>query len=360
MAIVSTGQFTIIDYYDATSLTGFISANQPLTQVYNPDNNTYNPNYASNNLVLTPSLFKSGSGTDIITSIRIQSIKWYDGTTEITNGGSYSLPTFTSGQNRPLTIKDNILNGATVSKTFTVEIVYKDEGTELNLTFKTSITITRVSNSAGVTVPVITAPSGNIFKNGVGSLTAKAELWRGAQLDTTNLTYQWYKQDSSVTTDQGGGVGWLKLTSTADGGGTTGYTTATLTVPASAVTGTATFKCIIKDTDSTSPTYNQSFSGTVSFVDQTDPIQIVVESSGGNVFKQGDGSTTLTARLFQNGAEIDTAGTKYTYKWYKRDKDGNQVANFGGTGIAYKIGKTLNVGSADVDIKATFVVEIEG
>lgn len=355
---ISTGQFTIIDYYDAVSLTGFINSNHPLSQVFNPDNNTYTPNYASSNLVLTPSLFKSGSGTDIIATAAVKSIKWYDGATEITSAGSYSLPNFASGSNRPLTIKANILTGNTTSKTFTVEIVYTDPDTGLDLTYKTSATITRVSSSAGVTVPVVMAPTGNVFKNSVGTQTAKAELWRGGALDTTSLTYQWYKMDSSITTDQGGGVGWLKLTSTATGGGTTGHTDATLTIPAAAVDGTATFKVAIKDTDTVSPTYNQTFYNTISFIDQTDPIQIVIESTGGDVFKQGIGSTVLTARLFQNGTEVDTAGTKYTYKWFKRNKDGALVAGFGGTGIDFKTGKSLNVGSADVDAKATFVVEI--
>ncbi len=353
---ISTGQFTIIDYYDAVSLTGFISSNHALTQVYNPDNNSYNPNYASSNLVLTPSLFKSGSGTDIITSAK--SIKWFDGTTEVSDGTTYVYPAFVAGQNRPLKVKANVMSGSTTSKTYTCEIVYTDTGTGLDLTYKTSITISRISNSAGVTVPVAIAPSGNIFKNGSGTLTAKAELWRGANLDTTSLAFQWYKMDGSVLTDQGGGIGWLKLISTATGGGTSGYTTSELTVPASAVDGTATFKVSIKDTDSASPTYNNFFWTTISFVDQTDPIQIVVESTGGSVFKDGNGSTTLTAKLFQNGDEIDTGGTKYTYKWFKRDKDGDQVSNFGGTGTAYKTGKTLPVGGADVDSKATFVVEI--
>ena len=356
--VVSTGQFTIIDYYDAVSLTGFISSNLALTQVYNPDNNTYAPNYASTNMVLTPSLFKSGSGADLIATSNVKSITWYDGATEIVANTTYGYPAFASGSNRPLTIKANVLTGSTNSKTYTCEIVYTDPDTGLDLTYKTSITISRISNSAGVTVPVTMAPDGNIFKNGSGSLTAKAELWRGAALDTTLLTYQWYKMDSSVTTDQGGGVGWLKLLSTATGGGTTGWTGATLTIPAAAVDGTATFKVGIKDTDTASPTYNQTFWTTISYMDQNDPVQIVVDSSAGDVFKQGNGSTTLTARLFQDGAEVDTAGTKYSYKWFKRDKDGNLVANFGGTGIAHKTGKTLAVGGADVDAKATFVVEI--
>lgn len=349
---VSTGQFTIIDYFDAISLTGFISSNLTLTQVYNPDNNSYNPSYASTNMVLTPSLFKAGSGNDLLTDAtektNVQSIKWYDGVTEVTDGTTYGYAAFVSGTVRPLTIKQNVLTGSTTSKTYVCEIIFKDSGTGLNLTYKTSITINRISNSAGVTVPVVNAPSGIVFKNGSGSLTAKATLWRGAVIDSSSVTYQWFKQN---------GAGWDTLSSTVTGGGTSGWTTDTLTIPASAVTGTATFKCDIKDTDSTSPTYNQTFSSTVSFVDQTDPVQVIIESSAGDVFKQGNGSTTLNARVFQNGAEIDVAGTKYTYTWYKKDQSGNS-ANFYGTASSSKTGKTLAVGSNDVDVKGTFVCEI--
>ena len=358
MATVSTGQFTIIDYYDAVSLTGFINSNHALTQVFNPDNSTYAPNYPTSNLVLTPSLFKSGSGADIIATSDIKSIKWFDGLTEVVAGTTYGYATFVSGQNRPLTVKTNILAGAVTSKTFTVEIVYTDAGTGLDLTYKTSITISRISNSAGVTVPVTMAPIGNVFKNGVGSLTAKAELWRGAALDTTLLTYQWYKMDSTVVADQGAGIGWLKLLTTVTGGGTTGWTADTLTIPASAIDGTGTFKVGIKDTDAASPTLNQTFWSTISYIDQTDPVQIVVDSSAGDVFKQGIGSTTLTARLFQDGSEVDLGGTVYVYKWFKRSSAGVPDANFGGVGISFKSGKTLAVGSADVDVKATFVIEI--
>lgn len=361
---IATSQFTIIDYNDALSLTGFISANQATTQIYNPDNGTFSPNWANSPyMVLTPSLFKMGDATDLITSNAIQSIKWFDGsapTTELTANTTYGLSAFTAGQNRPLTIKANVLTGSVLSKDFIVEIVYKDASTGLNLTYKTSISLSRVTNGGGITNVVVTSPSGNIFKNGGGgSLTAKAEMWRGNTVDTSSVSFQWYKMDSAVTTDQGGGIGWRKLDATTNYG-TSGYTTDTLTIPSTAVTNIETFKCIVKDTDSTSNTYNQSFSGTIVFLDQTDPVQVQVESSAGDVFKNGLGSTVLTARVFQAGTEIDkTSPYKYTYKWYKRDQNGNLDANFGGTGVSYKTGKTLSVGDTDVSVKATFSVEIE-
>jgi hypothetical protein len=361
---IATSQITIIDYNDALSLTGFISTNQATTQIYNPDNGTSTPNWASSPyMVLTPSIFKMGSSEDLITSNAIQSIKWFDGSapnTELTANTTYGLSAFTAGQNRPLTIKQNVLTGSVLAKDYIVEITYLDASTNMTLTYKTSISLSRITNGGGITNAIVTSPNGNIFKNGGGgSLIAKAELWRGNVVDTTSVTYQWYKQDAGVTTDQGGGVGWRKLDATTNFG-TSGYTTNTLTVPSTAVTNIETFKCIIKDTDSTSNSYNQSFTGTIVFLDQTDPIQVQVESSAGDVFKNGLGSTVLTARVFQAGDEIDkTSPFKYTYKWYKRDQNGNLDTNFGGTGVSYKTGKTLSVGSNDVDVKAVFSVEIE-
>lgn len=63
---IATGQITITDFNDALTLTGFINSNHPKTQQFNPDNGTYNPNWASTNLVLTPSLYKQGSNSDLI------------------------------------------------------------------------------------------------------------------------------------------------------------------------------------------------------------------------------------------------------------------------------------------------------
>ena len=71
------GQFTIIDYNDALTLTGYIGANLAKTQMYNPDNDTYSPDWSSTNLVLTPSLYVIGTITDQITSTQVTSPSIY-------------------------------------------------------------------------------------------------------------------------------------------------------------------------------------------------------------------------------------------------------------------------------------------
>lgn len=352
---IATGQISIIDYNDALTLTGFINSNHPKTQMYNPDNGSYTPSWATTNLVLTPSLYKLGTTTDIITATEVTSVKWYEAgsSTAITTAGNYAL---SGTKSHILTINANLLAGLP-GKDWICEVTYRDATTNLDLVHKIGISFSRVVNGGGIADAIAWATNGNVFKNGsVTSLKAQCDLWRGSVIDNTSVTYQWYQQDSAVVADQGGGIGWRKLTEVASV--TTGVTSNTLTIFAAAVSSFATFKCIIKDTDSTSNTYNQYFADIISFIDNSDPIQISVFSSGGDVFKNGVGSTVLTAKLFQAGNEIDTAGTKYTYKWYKYDKTATLVTNFGGTGISFKTGKTLSVGDADVDVKATFSVEI--
>lgn len=343
------GQFTIVDLNDAVTLTGFINSNLAKTQMYNPDNDTYTPDWATTNLVLTPSIYVAGTSTDKITSTEVISVKWYEGssTTAITSAGNYAL---SGAKSHILTVKGNVMAGLP-GKDFRVEIQYKDPATGLTTMYKTSISFSRVVNGSGITDLLVMTPQGNIFKNGqTDSLTATAQLWRGSNVDSTNVSYQWYQMDSSVDTDQGGGVGWKKLANAS--GQFSGVTTSTLTIYAGQVDSSAVFKCVAKDTDSASATYNQTFSDTASFVDLSDPIQVIIESTGGDRFKNGEGSTVLTARVYQAGEEIDTAG-EGTYTWSKYDKDGQKVPSFN------KSGKTLSVGSSDVDVKGTFICVVE-
>ena len=73
------GQFTIIDYNDALTLTGYIGSNLAKTQMYNPDNGSYTPDWKTKNLVLTPSLYVIGTTADQIATANVTSVKWYVG-----------------------------------------------------------------------------------------------------------------------------------------------------------------------------------------------------------------------------------------------------------------------------------------
>ena len=352
------GQFTIIDYNDALTLTGYIGSNLAKTQMYNPDNDTYSPNWASTNVVLTPSLYIIGTTTDQITSAAVTSVKWYVGSssTAITSSGNYAL---SGTKSHILTIKGNVMAGQP-GIDYRCVVTYKDPSTGLSITHPLTISFSRVVNGSGITDLLVTTPTGNVFKNNeVATLTARAELWRGSIVDITNVAYKWAIMDSSVTSssssgyDAAFGTGWRKLSDTS--GMYTGTTTATITIYAAAVDSYAVFKCVATDSDSASSTYNSTFADVATFIDNSDPIQVVITSTGGDVFKNGQGSTVLTAVCYQAGTEIDTEG-KGTYTWTKYTKDGVVDTAWGTTGT--KTGKTLAVSNTDVDTKATFMVVV--
>lgn len=355
--IICTSDYTISDFNDAISLSGYIGSNLAHTQIYSPDNGSYTPDWSSTNLVLTPQLYVTSTTTDVIATAAVTSVSWYLNSetsgNKITTSGSYAL---SGAKNHILTVSGNVLNGVNQIK-FICVVQYHDSTTGLDLTHKMDVTFTLVASGSGIADAICIAEEGNIFKNGnVTSLKASCDLWRGSTIDTTNVTYQWYLMDSSVSTDQGGGVGWKKLTNTS--GMYTGVTTREITVFAAAVPNLATFKCIITDTETGAN--NAKYYDTITFTDLSDPIQCTIVSSGGDTFVNGQGSTVLTARLFRSGAEIDsTSPYQYTYKWYKYDNTGTLVTGWGGTNVDYKTGKTLNVGSSDVNVKATFRVEVE-
>lgn len=181
----------------------------------------------------------------------------------------------------------------------------------------------------------VQTPDGNITNNGSGSVRVEADIFKGSVL-VAGTGYKWYIQDPTATTTAGGdtdgGAGWRLLTSTTNFG-ITGYTADTITVPASAISGTDSFKCIA--------TYNGTkYSAVATVMDYTDPIMVRLD--GVNIFRNGEGTTNITASVFQNGVEIDATGTTYTYTW--------SIYTASGTKTAFaKTGKTVAVTGADID-----------
>lgn len=96
----------------------------------------------------------------------------------------------------------------------------------------------------------------------------------------------------------------------------------------------------------------------ISFSDLSDPYIIEVSSTTGDKFVNGQGSTTLNAKVWQNGEAFadSAADTKFVFSWKKYNKDGTQDTAWGTSGV--KTGKTITVTSAEVDVKATFIVEL--
>lgn len=174
------------------------------------------------------------------------------------------------------------------------------------------------------------APDGSVFTNGTGTLTIKTQAYNGTTAISSGATYAWAKYASGS---------WSTIS---------GQTGSSLSVAGSSVDGLASYRCTM--------TYGgKTYQDVITLTDKTDNYQATIESSGGDIFKNTVGTSTLTCRLFQNGEEVDTAGTAYTYKWYRRDKNGDALDS----GAVFYTGKSCTIDGDDVDTKTTFICEVE-
>lgn len=372
MGIIAAGQITVVDLSDAPVLNAFITANKPTTQVYSQTSGAYNPSYASSAQTLTLNLTKAGSTASILGNI--SGLRWYvvDGSTktEITSKTNTDNQYVSGSHNENLVTKVNI-NPDKGSKRFEASGIWKDDTTGLDVQFQAQIDLFVTSIGKEAQILNVYAGNGNTFRNNLpASLTVNADLYRGNVLTNDNKQFKFFYQDTTVTAttsagyDSDGGLGWHLCSSTttgqtpnvAPGTNTTGQ--GVLTVTPAVVTNAQTFKVVC--TNKTGGLNNQKTTGLCTLVDMSDPISLHLESSAGNIFKNGQGSTVMKARLFRNGEELDADGSDKTktYKWAKYNKNGVMDTSFGGSGNAYKTGKSITVNASDISAKADFKCEV--
>lgn len=348
MAITSAS-FTLMDYTDGISLITGIDSNLPLVSQYDKTNKILNPSWEGDtSLQLTPKVIKAGSSTDLVESMTNK--KWYrriagnSAWTQVVSGSNGETINATTGV---LAVTEDKLTGNNNQVQYKFTGDYLDSILALTFPVEIVVTFSRVINGTSTVIARAYAVNGNQFKNNQpSSLTIKAELIRGVEGDSTDLTYSWEKSTNGTT--------WTTVTGSAS----------TLTISASDVDSFAMFRCKIKDTDATSETYNQTFTTEgVSFLDVSDPMQAVILSTAGSYFKNETGSTILYCKLYQNGEEVDSTGTEYTYTWTKTDKDGNADSSFVPSATTYGSivatkKKAISVSHDKVDVKATFFCEV--
>lgn len=280
--------------------------------------------------------------------------------------------------NNVVTLTLSITKGATLGNvdSGTIPLAITSNGQTVTKTFSWSKAVKGAAGAAGqdgenAVVFTVYAPNGTVFINQSGTLTLATQAYDGATSISSGATYKWEKYASGSWSQVG--------------------TAATLSVDGSSVANIATYRCTM--------TYNsQTYQDVITLEDKSDSMVATIESTGGNIFKNGIGNTTLTCRLFANGNETDglladisvsapsspTSGTlwykvdtnaktvtlmkyngstwatateaqDYTYNWYRLDAEGDALDN----GAVFKTGKVIYVSDAEVDTKTTFICEVE-
>ena len=372
MGIISSGQITITDLSDAPVLSAFITASQTTTQVFDQTASTYNPSYASTPQKLTLNLTKAGQTSSILGQVGKVSWYEYNGSTKtaITSTTNADNQYLSGTHNEVLTTKVNVPASAG-AKRYEAVGTWTDPVTGLKVDFRANIDLLVVQlGKQALILNVYTGKGNTFYNNQPESLTVNADLYKGNALSGGNKQFKFFYADSSVSAtnsngyDADGGIGWHLCNSTTTGQTPnvepTANTTAqgVLTVAADKVTNSQTFKVVC--IDKVGGTNGQKATGVATILDFSDPVVVVIESTAGETFKNSSGSTTLKARLYRKGEELDADGTSrtYTYKWSRRDKNGTLDANFGGAGNQYKVGKTISVSASNVSDKATFFCEV--
>ena len=173
------------------------------------------------------------------------------------------------------------------------------------------------------------------------SLTSDTREVRNSS-GTATLTFSVFRKGKDVSTTCGD-ITWIV------GETTSTNKTNTLTIAGSSIDNFVNIKASVVIQGTT-------YYDTISIIDVSDPIQVMIMSSLGDQFVNGFTSTELTADIWQNGDKIDEDGSKYNYTWKKFNENGDRDNTFGTNGV--KIGKTITVTGTEVSRIAIFICEL--
>lgn len=196
--IKAKGQITIIDQNDAVSFQAYIGSNHPLTQIYSQDNDSYTPNWATQNLILTPQLYVSGIPGDtaaVAGRIKPGSARWTRNDQVIATNADFVIGATAP---YPLTVKKNDNSGAGNVK-YTFSAIFVDPKNGLETPFSVVISFNTVQNAGSGLIAIVTADNGTVFQNDqIATLSLSCDLYRASELLVNNVQYAWAKRDSRV------------------------------------------------------------------------------------------------------------------------------------------------------------------
>ena len=339
---IARGQISFIDLNDGKNLSLYLVSNRPLTQLYDVDTHEYAPDYSTDNLVITPNLFVSGQSGNRMSDVSGAPTWTINGSpiSSFTHGVSVS-----SSAPYAMTISEN---GIVDSNFMTIQctVNYADPSTTLITPATAQITITKTDTTGELIRAIAYSQDQTIFYNvattGAQTITLHCDMWRGASIDNTNVTYQWFRKDDpdgadaydwhKIVNAYSGTAGAAATGTLPDGStwkevlkhGITGYNTDDIVITNEDVLNYDAFMCLCTDTDSTSATYNTSVrSDAITILDWSDPITLDFQSPAGTTMTSGTQSLTTTVSVWQGGEELPTSvQNAYYYVWTKANKLG--------------------------------------
>lgn len=373
MAIVSTGQLTIVDQNDARPITAFVSANGPLQQIFTKDESTsiYTPDRTSSPLTLTANVYVGGVGAASEVAAMLTNRKWsttFDGTS--------------IGANPTLVVNTNLTEIAP-TVTYYFQGDYTDPVTGLSNRVNAQITLNLVKTGTNA-VFLQLAGSTVIEQSTSGTknvVRLYADLIRAAGVDDTGITYRWRKQPFGLadvldgnypgittaygflTTAQVNANKAAALTTTGAIGQYNGAAITTTNLPDATnlalnttaggwndtkgilinelgVTDIAVYQVEAKDAD------GMIYQAFFTIYDVSDPYETRLVSSTGDKLQNGQGTSDVYPRIYYGATEVtNLTGWKFLFTLF--DGQQNKRAGFIDTT------KTALAGGRDITANTT-------
>ena len=214
---VSYGSISIVDVTDVGELSIYPKSNLPLSIIYNPDQNSFTPNWGSSNLILSPSIWYAGQ--QLLTSDNNVTVSWsrregIGSVDNLTTGETISDGTMVIGSETipkgTLVVNQNKFTENSTMLTYIVTVSYQEPTLSQALTAQGEITFTMTKQASTVKSASITGES--IFKyNGDGTIKGNVStitLTGRVTGSGVNISaWQYQKSDGTWATYPNSGTG---------------------------------------------------------------------------------------------------------------------------------------------------------
>lgn len=332
---VSTGQFTIVDHNDAISITSFIHSSRGTSQVFslNDGVSIHTPNWTEGGYqVLTAYVY---AGSDNVASLLTDAVWTREaplgepGSASISNGNDYA------SNGDKLTIKTNILTESEPTRTFYYQGDYNSPftGLKTHVVALVTLTLTKKGDSANVVLIEGSTVINKSTTSESATCQVRAGLYRNSGIrDTTDVSYRWFKIEGGVENYLNAShsditEGYILFlndddeTKSPPSGSNFSPNCSKMVIKEEAVNDIQLFRVEVKDDNPGGGIYGATFV----VYDVSDPYDVRINSTAGDKFQNGIGTTLLTPEV-KYGASIVDVGSGWSFVWTIYDKDGERSA----------------------------------
>lgn len=214
MAQITYGSITLVDLTDVGQLSVYPTSNMPLSIIYDPDQNSYTPNWGTSttNLVLTPVIYYNNTAlTATTTGV---SITWRR------REGSGNITSLTTGEakqsNGTLKVNANKFTPTSTMISYIVTVEYVEPETQRTLTAEGQITFSLVKLASSAKTCIISGDT--VFKyNTSGTLISDSIITLTAKTNNTSIQQWQYKDiNGDWTQVTGSGTGETLIVNASD------------------------------------------------------------------------------------------------------------------------------------------------